>query len=122
MGWNVRADDGSFKADATMTMTKTNERCPTPAPTNVPSNGATPAPVMVPIEEDDCACDDALDAPYCCDEMDYASECEAGCAGYNVTASCVREECVEDPVGSSGALRLTLSAVMAMVMGAALFV
>jgi len=162
--WNVRGDDGSFSADATMTMTKTNERCPTPAPTNAPTNVVTPAPanavtpapvtspvptpttmvtpapviadVLAPyltgaptadvlvstIEEDDCPCDDALDTSYCCDEMEYASECEAGCAGYNVTASCVREECIEDPVGSSGALRLTFSAVMAMVMGVALFV
>jgi len=99
---------------------------PTPSPTTEPTSSpvtlspnATPSPTNDP----NCVCVQNY-APYCCDATEeYNNECYAECDGYDVSVdSCVAGECdlesedPDDPTNGSGAGKVTLLAVVGMVL------
>jgi len=69
--------------------------------------------------------------PYCCDDtFEFTNECEAACEGYNVTASCVQEECpldgsttitMDEPTDISGAHMVSACVAMAVMVATAFF-
>merc|ERR1712129_138532 len=96
----------------------------TAMPTESP---VTSTPNTSPTSDDGCVCIENY-IPYCCDDtVEFSNDCEAVCGGYDVSESCVQEQCsaggsttiVIDPNNNSAAGRLSAGmaiAVMLMIM------